>query len=92
VYVQGFITRAYAKVTAPGFNAEEWRQMRGGELPVGTSWVVDIAARHAGVDEQLARAVDVGSIGNGGHVVTWTDGKTGYYTTEDYNNIDIFRS
>jgi hypothetical protein len=92
VYVQGFITRAYEKVTAPGFNAEEWRQMRQGGLPTGTSWVVGIAARHRGVDETVARAVDIGSIGNGGHVVTWTDGKTGYYTTEDYNNIDIFHS
>jgi len=91
-YVLGLIDRAYAKATAPGVQPEDFRQMRQGELPEGATWVAHGAARARGIDEGRVRVVDVGSIGNGGHVVTWTDQASGFYVTEDYNNIDIFRS
>lgn len=91
-YVLGFIDRAYAKATAADVRPENFRQMRQGELPEGATWVARGAARRAGIDEGRVRVVDVGSIGNGGHVVTWTDQSSGFHVTEDYNNIDIFRS
>lgn len=91
-YVLGVIDRACKKATAADVQPSEFRQMRGGELPEGATWVACRAARAAGIDESHVRVVDVGSIGNGGHVVTWTDRRSGFYVTEDYNNIDIFRS
>lgn len=91
-YVLGFIGRAHAKATAPDVQPNEWQQLRLGQLPVGAMWVAEQSARGRGLDSVGVRVVDVGSIGNGGHVVTWTDQKTGFYVTEDYNNIDIFRS
>lgn len=91
-YTLEFIAKAYAKATAPGVRPEDFRQMRPGELPEGATWVAHGAARARGIDEGRVRVVDVGSIGNGGHVVTWTDQASGFYVTEDYNNIDIFRS
>ena len=91
-YTLGFIDRAHAKATASDVQPGEWQQLRPGQLPVGAMWVAEQSARGYGLDTVGVRVVDVGSIGNGGHVVTWTDQKTGFYVTEDYNNIDIFRS
>lgn len=88
-YALEFIAKAHRKATAPDMDRAQWRQLRAGELPEGALWVAHRAARSAGIDEGLVRVVDVGSIGNGGHVVTWTDGRSGFYVAHDYNNISI---
>lgn len=91
-YALEFIETAYRKAGMRHVQPSDFRQMRPGELPVGADWVARGAAQRRGIEADRVRVVDVQSIGNGGHVVTWTDGKSGFYVTEDYNNIDIFRS
>jgi hypothetical protein len=87
-YALAFIDTAHRKAV---LGAEHIRSFAApGLLPEGAHWVADRAAEARG--RQVRRVWSVESIGNGGHVVTWEDRDGCFHTTEDYNNIDIFRS
>jgi len=79
-----FIDAAHAKVTA---NQEQARAYRSNTTAEGAAWVADREAKRMG--KTFRRVVDVGSIGNGGHVVTWEDTDGVFHTEDDYNNISF---
>lgn len=79
-----FIDLAHAKVTA---NPEQARAYRSNTTADGASWVADREARSQG--KTFKKVVDVASIGNGGHVVTWLDDDGVFHATEDNNNISF---
>jgi hypothetical protein len=79
-----FIDLAHAKVTA---NRQQARDFKLPQSATGADWVASTAADRSG--KKLRRVVEVGSIGNGGHVVVWQDSDGDFHATEDYNNVSI---
>lgn len=85
-----FIDLAFKHMCAEPTTSARFRQLQPDQVPEGADWVAVESARARGIkSDQRVRVVDVLSIANGGHVVTWTDNQA-FYVTEDYNTVQSF--